>query len=183
MLKGTRDALELIAAAGFISCIAGPITGCIASAGLAFGLRDLRKAEAAPRLENWHILGEIFAWCACALMAVSFIVPFAALPAGLADLSAWFAATSALRLLARTPATASLERWFAAMRWIVLAPAALLLLLLTPLALSMTVREMPAGLVISILPGLVLAILALRLRKAALPYGKRVRRRTLPSAR
>ena len=173
-LKGTRDGLELIVAAGFLACVHNPVFGMIASASLAFGLRDLRKVQAAPFLGRWPLYGEISAWCTCALSAATFLMPGAAIPMDVADWIAWFSAASALRLLARAPESASLVRYFSIMRWVLVAPLLVVPLLLVLFSESMKQRAAPAGLVILVGPPLLLAILALRLRKAGRPYGKRV---------
>ena len=179
-MKDLREPLESIVIAGFLSCVGGPVTGTIsgliASAGLALGLRALRTEDAEPGLKRWSLRGEIFAWCACALAAVTWLLPWASVAWGALDMAAWFSTATALRILAERLGSRSLVRWSSIARWAVLAPLLLLpLLLLAVRAGWLHERKPPPGLMIEIGSGLVLAIVALRLRKIAPPCGERVR--------
>src|SRR6185295_11410809 len=106
-------------------------------------MHELRRVEAAARLGRWLAIGELCAWCACALFATRYFGPGARVPSMLAESLAWFSAVSALRILSQAPETASLTRYFSFLRWVALVPGLLELLLLTPLAHTMTVRELP----------------------------------------
>ncbi len=164
-LRGTREPLLLIAAGGFLA-LGWPFTGAFTGAGLALGLHDLNKTEAARAVGNSRIVGIVSAWCACALWPTLFFEPRLLMLQLVAQLIALLATATALEQIAHKAGRDSLRFWFSFVRWPLLT------------SLPLVAMAFPAtGMVINFFASSLFAILALRLRSAAFPHRRRRLRR------
>lgn len=161
-LKGTREPLMLLATGLFLCAFPSPITFGLGFAGIACGMHDLHATEAAAALGTQRRALEISAIACCAGCVFAFFAPALAFVIGLAQILTLAATVIALARIARGCGAARLA---AALLWTSWIPAVALALggFLSP-ALAVAIW------VVSVLAH---AILALRLRTLALPYGKR----------
>ncbi len=166
-LRGTREPLLLVATGLFLVSFWMPITGALGSAGIALGMHDLRKSEAATTLGRLRVATVILAWCTCALWAASYFLNRIPQLELITQTLTIFCTALALRMLARIDSARGLAVSLLVLCW---TPFAFVPLLWAHLATLATLFHIATT--------LALAVLALQLHGRAVPYGKRLVKRT-----
>jgi len=163
-LKGTREALLLLATGAFLAAFPFPIIGMLSGAGLALGAKDLRALPAGRVARDWLTLTMLAGWFTCVLNLLCLLGEAGAMLYMLSSAGALFCAATALSVLARQTDHVT--------HGIFLALVRIPLLAFLPLLLVSYPRT---GLLIQVASCLAFAVLVLELRAQAVPYGHRRR--------
>ena len=161
-LKGTREPLLLIATGLFLCAFWLPITCLLGCAGIALGMHDLRKSEAATTLGKLRLVLALASWCCCVFWATSCFWQVMFVPQFVLHTLTPCGTGIALHRLASMDGASGLARAFFALAWI---PLTFVPLLFAAPPVIATLVYMPAM--------MALAVLGLRLHARAAPYGKR----------
>jgi hypothetical protein len=166
-LKGSREALLLIATGLFLCAFWLPITGLLGFAGIALGMHDLRQSAAAPALGKLRVVLAVASWCCAAFWVAFFLWQRLVVPEVVVQTLTLCATGVALHKLARLDGASALAR-------------ALLVLAMLPLSFSpLLLLGFPRIATLIYVPAMVaLSVLCLQLHARAASYGRRLARRT-----
>ena len=169
-MKGPREPLLLVATGLFLLSMSYLmfLPMILGFAGIALGMHDLRKSEAAPMLGGLRVASAVLAWITCAGVLIALVLQSGEFLI-LSFLPALSCALLVLRSLARHAGSPALARAF-------------LVLSITPYAgVPLGLAGLPnlgaAALIVSTLTA---AVLALRLRARTVPYGNHALREKRP---
>ncbi len=174
-MKGVREPLLLLATGLFLSLAWNPLTGMVGAAGIALGAHDLRKYESAAVLGRWRGTCEIAAWCTCGLWIAS-LCGILLMPLEIvAQTTALCTAAGSAARLARLAGALRLARMFVILGCL---PIAFMLLMAVAMSVPSSASTLlRIALLVQGVSCLSLAVLTLRVRALALPYGGRLARK------
>jgi hypothetical protein len=127
-MKGVRDPLVLVASGLFLCAFLTPFTAVFGFAGIALGMRDLRRSRVAMELGWSSIALSIAAWFCCASWVLFFFHPYFEFPTLVLHAVTIGGTGLALSRSARAVGARSLESVLIGLCWIPIAVALMPLL-------------------------------------------------------